>query len=60
MEDCHVFIQYCQCLKMDSIENIRRIVIPNGQFQETIFYCCEDCYNDFFSRPIGRATLAAG
>lgn len=54
-----MFVQYCQCLNMDNIENIRKIVIPNGQFKETIFYCCEDCYRAFFDRPIGRPALAA-
>ena len=54
-----MFVQYCQCLKLDNIENVRRIVIPNGQFRETIFYCCENCYRDFFARPLGVAVRAS-
>jgi hypothetical protein len=60
MEECGMFVQYCQCLKPDNIESVRKIVIPNGPFRETIFYCCEDCYRAFFSRPLGSAVRAAG
>lgn len=54
-----MFVQYCQCLKLDNFENVRKIVIQNGQFQETIFYCCEECYKAFFARPLGAAARAS-
>ncbi len=45
-----MYVQYCQCLKLDNFENVRKITIPNGPFKETVLYCCGDCYRNYFER----------
>ncbi len=46
-----MYVQYCQCLKLDNFENVRKIIVPNGPFKETVLYCCEECYRNYFAKP---------
>lgn len=45
-----MYVQYCQCLELDNFENVRKIVVPNGPFNETVLYCCEECYRNYFAK----------
>jgi len=52
-------VQYCQCLRLDNFENVRKIVIPNGPYEESILYCCEECYRNYFAKiNVSRAMMA--
>ena len=33
-----MYVQYCQCLNLDNFENVRKIIVPNGPFKETVLY----------------------
>jgi len=59
MGDVAMYVQYCQCLRLDNFENVRKIVVPNGPFEETVLYCCEECYQTYFAKPdVSRAMMA--
>jgi len=54
-----MYVQYCQCLRLDNFENVRKIIIPNGPFKETTLYCCEECYKNYFAKTgVAEAMMA--
>ncbi len=53
-----MYVQYCHCLKLDNFENVRKIVVPNGPYEETVLYCCASCYEKYFARTdVSRAMM---
>lgn len=44
-----MLVQYCKCVGMDNFLKVKKIVISNGSFRKTIFYCCEECYEKYFA-----------
>ena len=44
-----VVVQYCKCAGVNALLELKKIVISNGQFQKTILYCCEECYDNYFA-----------
>ncbi|RJP16071.1 MAG: hypothetical protein C4520_18825 [Candidatus Abyssobacteria bacterium SURF_5] len=45
-----VFIPYCQCADLDDFENMKTVLIRNGQLRRTVLFCCEKCFEKFFGK----------
>jgi hypothetical protein len=54
-----MYVQYCHCLRLDNFENVKKIVVPNGPYEESILYCCEECYKTYFAKVDATMAMTA-
>ena len=50
-----VVVQYCKCAGVNALLELKKIVISNGPFQQTVLYCCEECYDKYFAETADGA-----